>query len=66
MKEFSDLTPNDLPDELSPLKDIQHAIDLISGSQIPNSPHYKINPTKQTELKWLVELLKKSFNLRKT
>jgi len=43
LDDFRDTLPNELPDMLPLLRDIQHAIDLISESQLPNFPHYKMN-----------------------
>ena len=36
MEEFADVFPVELPNELSPLRDIQHQIDLVPGSSLPN------------------------------
>ena len=36
---FSDIMPNELCDELSPPRDIKHAIDLAPESTLPNLPH---------------------------
>lgn len=39
LHQFRDVFQNDLPDELPPLLDVQHCIDLIPGR------HYRIGPT---------------------
>jgi len=37
LKEFDDVVPEKLPSELPPFRDIQHAIDLVLGSQLSSS-----------------------------
>ena len=60
--EFANVFSEDLTDKLSPLRDIQHAIDLIPWANLLNLPHYMINPTEHAELKRQVdELIKKGF-----
>ena len=62
LDDFVDMVPDELPSELSPLRDIQHAIDLVLGSQLPNLPHYRINIKEREELNRQVEgLLERGF-----
>ncbi|RVW70926.1 Retrovirus-related Pol polyprotein from transposon 297 [Vitis vinifera] len=62
LDDFSDLWPAELPNELPPMRDVQHAIDLIPGASLPNLPAYRMNPTEHAELKRQVdELLTKGF-----
>lgn len=37
-------------DELSPLQGIEHEIDLIPGSLLPNKPTYHCNPKEAARL----------------
>ena len=39
---FNNFMPYELPDELPPLRDIQHVIDLVPRSTLPNLPYYRI------------------------
>ena len=62
LDEFSDVMPDELPDKLSPLRDIQHTIDLVLRFQLPNLPHYRMNHVKRAELYKQIEgLLEKDF-----
>jgi len=64
LKEFTDITPEELPSELSSPRDIQNAIDLVPDSQLHNLPHYKLNPTECANLnRQVLELLYKGFVL---
>ena len=49
LSDFSEIALADLPDELPPMCDIQHQINLILGSNLCNLPHYRMS-TKEHEI----------------
>ncbi|KAG5564865.1 hypothetical protein RHGRI_000907 [Rhododendron griersonianum] len=51
LSRFSDVAPKELPNELPPMRNVQHAIELIPGSQLPNLPDYLMNPRENAKLK---------------
>ncbi|GJT06683.1 reverse transcriptase domain-containing protein [Tanacetum coccineum] len=62
LKEFADVIPDDIPPRLPAMRDIQHCIDFISGSAIPNRPAYRMNPKEFAELqRQVTELLEKEL-----
>ncbi|XP_072064386.1 uncharacterized protein [Arachis hypogaea] len=62
LQEFGDVFPDELPLGLPPLRGIEHQIDFVPGSSIPNRPAYRTNPEETKELQWQVEdLLAKGF-----
>ncbi len=42
--------PEDFPPRLPPMRDIQHPIDLNSGSILPNRAAYRLSPMEAKEL----------------
>ena len=49
--------PDEMSKQLPPLREVQHAIDLIPGSSLPNLPHYRMSPTENEELNRQVQQL---------
>ncbi|GJX15256.1 gag-pol polyprotein [Tanacetum coccineum] len=60
LKSYSHVFPTEIPPGLPPMRSIQHKIDLIPGSALPNKPAYHTNPQETTEIQRQVdELLEK-------
>ncbi|KAH0701770.1 hypothetical protein KY285_016048 [Solanum tuberosum] len=60
---YEDVFPKELPSGLPPLRGIEHQIDFVPGSQLPNKPAYRSNLEDTKKLQWQVEeLLNKAIN----
>ena len=62
LEEFFDVVPEEIPHGLPPMRDIQHQIDLVPGSILPNKSAYRLSPKEHEELTRQVdELIDKGF-----
>ncbi|XP_016574339.2 uncharacterized protein LOC124898599 [Capsicum annuum] len=50
LKDYGDVFPKEFPQGLPPLQAIEHQINFMSGSQLPNKPAYQSNPKDTKEL----------------
>nr|GEX90232.1 putative nucleotidyltransferase, ribonuclease H [Tanacetum cinerariifolium] len=60
LEDFKDMIQNEIPTGLPLMCEVQHCIDLVPGSILPNKASYHMNPKEHDELQRQVdELLKK-------
>ncbi|XP_035546409.1 uncharacterized protein LOC118348570, partial [Juglans regia] len=61
-RRFEDVFPEEMPNELPPIRGIEHQIDFVPGAAIPNRPAYRSNPEETKELQRQVEdLMSKGY-----
>ena len=55
LQDFEDVFPKEMPQDLPPLRGIEHQIDLIPGVLLPNRTAYRRNPQETKEVQKQVE-----------
>ncbi|RVW31354.1 hypothetical protein CK203_106077 [Vitis vinifera] len=61
-EEFQDIMPGEVSKQLPPMREVQHAIDLIPSLTLPNLPHYRMSLVENEELsRQIQQLLDKGF-----
>ena len=62
LQAYKNAFPEEVAPELPPKRGIEHHIDLVPRSPLPNRPPYRINPEKTKEIQHQVqELLDKGY-----
>ncbi|KAG7572507.1 Integrase catalytic core [Arabidopsis suecica] len=62
LDQYKDIFPDEIPPGLPPIRGIEHQIDLVPGSALPNKPAYRMNPEESKELeKQVRDLMEKGY-----
>jgi hypothetical protein len=65
LQEFEDVFLEEMPNELPPIRGIEHQIDFVPGATIPKRPAYRSNPETK-ELQWQVQELLAKGHVRES
>ena len=57
MENFADIVVDELPSSLTPIRSINHHIELILGESLPNKETYILTPQENEEVKRQVQEL---------
>jgi len=66
LQDYADVFPEEVPAGLPPIRGIEHQIDFVPGSPIPNRPAYRTNPEETKELQRQVEELMEKGHVRES
>lgn len=66
LNRFADVLPEELPKGLPPIRGIEHQIDFLPGSTIPNRPAYRANPEETKELQRQVDEMLERGQIRES
>ncbi|KAL3682840.1 hypothetical protein R1sor_000862 [Riccia sorocarpa] len=62
LSEYSDILTDELPEELPPMREVDHKIELVPGSNPPSKAPYRLNQPEMLELKTqLGELMERGY-----
>nr|GEZ13321.1 reverse transcriptase [Tanacetum cinerariifolium] len=66
MNFYRQVFPTEIPPGLPPIRSIQHKIDFIPGSVLPNKPAYRTNPQQTIEIRKQVDKLLENGLIRES
>ncbi|OAO89342.1 hypothetical protein AXX17_ATUG01610 [Arabidopsis thaliana] len=65
-EDYQDVFPEENPEGLPPIRGIEHQIDFVPGSSLPNRPSYRTNPVETKELEKQVNELMERGHIRES